>query len=86
MCRGPASNQLPVHYYKYGIPGAPPNTSSIGLCVKPIHFSYNKTLQLLQFLEINRILGVQRRVVTITPHSQSQGLGVTITPHSQSQG
>ena len=54
-----ASNQLPVHYSSSGIQG-PSNTSSIGVCVKPIHFKYNKTLEILQFIELNRILGVTR--------------------------
>ena len=29
---------------------------TIGVCVKPLHFSYNKSLELLQFIELNRIL------------------------------
>ena len=33
---------------------------TIGVCVKPLHFSYNKSLELLQFIELNRILGVSR--------------------------
>ena len=52
-----ASNQLPVHYSSTGIHG-PSNASSIGVCVKPIHFKYNKTLEILQFIELNMILGV----------------------------
>jgi len=55
----PASNQLPVHNSQSGIHG-PSNTSNIGVCVKPIHFKYNKTLELLQFIELNMILGVTR--------------------------
>ena len=35
---------------------------TIGVCVKPLHFSYNKSLELLQFIELNRILGVSRYV------------------------
>ena len=31
-----------------------------GVCVKPLHFHYNKTLELLQFIEMNRILGVTK--------------------------
>ena len=31
-----------------------------GVCVKPLHFHYNKTLELLQFIELNRILGVTK--------------------------
>ena len=33
---------------------------TIGVCVKPLHFTYNKSLELLQFIELNRLLGVSR--------------------------
>lgn len=53
-----ASNQMPVHYSEEGI--RPPTQPAIGVCVKPLHFKYNKTLELLQFIELNRILGVSK--------------------------
>ncbi|GLV44982.1 uncharacterized protein CBL_14446 [Carabus blaptoides fortunei] len=31
----------------------------IAICVKPFHFNYNRALQLLEFIELNMILGVQ---------------------------
>ena len=38
------------------------NQSRLGVCVKPIHFMYNKTTQFIQFIELNRILGVNRYI------------------------
>lgn len=35
-------------------------TDHPGVCVKPLHFHYNKSLELLQFLEMNRLLGVTK--------------------------
>ncbi|CAH1237600.1 unnamed protein product [Diabrotica balteata] len=29
-----------------------------GVCVKPLHFEYNRALQLIEFIELNRLLGV----------------------------
>ncbi|XP_017785039.1 PREDICTED: uncharacterized protein LOC108568453 [Nicrophorus vespilloides] len=29
------------------------------VCVKPLHFDYNRALQILEFIELNRILGVE---------------------------
>jgi len=54
----PASNQLSVHYHQTGI--VPTNNSRIGVCVKPIHFNFNKTFQFIQFIELNMLLGVSR--------------------------
>lgn len=31
----------------------------LAICVKPIHFEFNKALPMLEFLEFYRILGVQ---------------------------
>lgn len=78
----PASNQLPVHFSTSGI--RPPKEPSIGVCVKPLHFHYNKTLELLQFIELNLILGVSKFTLyndTVGPevdcllrHYQEQGI------------
>jgi hypothetical protein len=43
-----------------------PQAANLGVCVKPVHFHYNKTYQLIQFIELNRLLGVSRLVVDIT--------------------
>ena len=56
--RLPASNQLPVHFSKTGLKN--PSTTKIGVCVKPIHFHYNKTLELVEFIELNLLLGVTK--------------------------
>ncbi|XP_055685178.1 uncharacterized protein LOC129791169 [Lutzomyia longipalpis] len=34
------------------------NSTELGVCVKPLHFNYDKALYLLEFLELNSILGV----------------------------
>ena len=36
------------------------NGSAVGVCVKPMHFHYNKSLELLEFLELNKMLGVTK--------------------------
>merc|ERR550532_2922871 len=58
--REPPANYLQVHYHNTGIKDSPGVPNTIGVCVKPLHFTYNKTLELLQFIELNRILGVSR--------------------------
>ena len=63
--RDPPSNYLPVHNHKTGIKPFTGSKSivprdTIGVCIKPLHFTYNKTMELLQFIELNRILGVSR--------------------------
>ncbi|XP_024080390.1 uncharacterized protein LOC106668281 isoform X2 [Cimex lectularius] len=37
-------------------PTPPPD--KIGICVKPLHFAYNQTLQMLEFIELNSLLGM----------------------------
>jgi len=86
MEREPPSNFVPVHNYKTGIkPGSiSVDPESIGVCVKPLHFTYNKSLELLQFIELNRILGVSKFTLyndTVSPevscllsHYINQGL------------
>ena len=55
------TNRLPVLNSQNGGTGTyEVNKTDVGVCVKPIHFHYNKTLELLQFIELNRILGVTR--------------------------
>ena len=43
----------------------PTNNSRIGVCVKPIHFNFNKTFQFIQFIELNMLLGVSRSVTSV---------------------
>ena len=55
------TNQLPVLNARTGGTGSViVNSSDVGVCVKPIHFDYDKTLELIEFLELNKILGVTK--------------------------
>lgn len=56
-----ASNQLPVHNFETGSGSElPANKDEIGVCVKPIHFHYDQVLEVVEFIELNRILGVSK--------------------------
>lgn len=55
-----ASNQLPVLNHKKGTGTDEVKSTDIGVCVKPLHFNYNKTLELIEFVELNKILGVTK--------------------------
>ncbi|CAH0563496.1 unnamed protein product [Brassicogethes aeneus] len=33
--------------------------SNFAVCVKPLHFDYNREMQLLEFIELNRLMGVE---------------------------
>ncbi|CAB4066797.1 unnamed protein product [Lepeophtheirus salmonis] len=60
---GPGSKipeSLPINEHKYGTGSVLVNSSDIGVCVKPLHFHYSKTLELVEFIELNRILGVTK--------------------------
>lgn len=39
------------------------NTNEIAVCVKPIHYSYDKILNLIEFIELNLLLGVNHFVM-----------------------
>ncbi|KAK7573404.1 hypothetical protein V9T40_010595 [Parthenolecanium corni] len=58
----PAANRLPVLKLE-----ETPNIDEtveekIAICIKPIHYEYNKIFQLVEFLELNRLLGVDHFV------------------------
>ncbi|KAK9736396.1 Glycosyltransferase family 92 [Popillia japonica] len=63
--------------------------SKMGVCVKALHFDYNKALQLLEFIELHRILGVDHftfynhtvgaQVACLLEHYINKGL-VTLLP------
>lgn len=55
-----ASNQLPVLNAETGTGRDEVNSTEVGVCVKPMHFHYNKTLELIEFIELNKILGVTK--------------------------
>ena len=66
------SNQLPVHNYMNGTGTSEVKTDikSVGVCVQPVHFNYDKILELLEFIELNKILGVTKFTLynhTISP-------------------
>ena len=66
----PVTNQLPVLNARNGGTGSVMvNSSDVGICVKPIHFDYDKTLELIEFLEMNKILGVTK--FTLYNHTMS---------------
>lgn len=84
------TNQLPVLNARNGGTGSVMvNSSDVGICVKPIHFDYDKTLELIEFLEMNKILGVTKFTLynhTMSPevscvlrHYIAEG-GVTVLP------
>ncbi|XP_074039816.1 beta-1,4-galactosyltransferase galt-1 isoform X2 [Leptinotarsa decemlineata] len=33
--------------------------NKFGVCVKPLHFDYNRAMQVLEFIELNRLMGVE---------------------------
>lgn len=53
-----ATNLMPVLNRDYAVAKNKIDSSSVGVCVKPIHFVYNKTSELIEFFELNRLLGV----------------------------
>ncbi|KAL1494409.1 hypothetical protein ABEB36_010012 [Hypothenemus hampei] len=68
------------------------NTNTIGkfaVCVKPLHFDYNKELQIMEFIELNRLMGVDHftfynhtigpQVSCILDHYRSEGI-ITLLP------
>ena len=55
------TNRLPVINSQNGGTGTyQVNKTDVGVCVKPIHFYYNKTLELIEFIELNKLLGVTK--------------------------
>ena len=79
---GAGTNLLPVHNHKTGVQAGA--AQGIGACVKPLHFTYNKSLELVQFIELNRMLGVthftlyndtvSQEVDCLLHHYQAKGL------------
>ncbi|KAI5723748.1 hypothetical protein M8J76_010411 [Diaphorina citri] len=56
---GPNSNFIPNSYSNVNNPysNKKPREETMVVCVKPLHFTYDKVLQMLEFLELNRLLG-----------------------------
>ena len=71
------TNRLPVINSKNGGTGTNEvNKTDIGVCVKPIHFHYNKTFELIEFIELNKILGVSK--FTFYNHTMSDEVGCVL--------
>lgn len=78
------TNRLVVnHAYPGFRPTPTPPPGKIGVCVKPLHFFYNQSLQMLEFIELNRLLGMEH----ITFYNDSIGPNVDcILQHYISEG
>ena len=58
------TNRLPVINSRNGGTGTfQVNSDDVGVCVKPIHHFYNQTLELITFIELNKILGVTKLTI-----------------------
>lgn len=83
-----ASNQLPVLNHENGTGTLEVNSSAVGACIKPIHFHYNKTLELIEFFELNKIFGVTKftlyndtaapQVSCVLKHYEAEGTAVVL--------
>ena len=52
------SNRMPIHGLQQQ--QRQQNNDKLAVCIKPLHYYYNKTINLIEFIELNRILGVRR--------------------------
>ena len=65
---GPSvTNLLPIKTLKTKATDSRSKTTDIGVCVKPVHSYYNQILDLVEFIEFNKILGAS----TFTFYNQS---------------
>ena len=59
--RSEITNRLPVINSKNGGTGTyTVNKTNIGVCVKPLWSNYNKPTELIEFIELNKLLGVSK--------------------------
>lgn len=54
------SNRLSIHSYNNDNNQEHREQFRLAVCVKPLHYYYNKTINLIEFIELNRLLGVER--------------------------
>ncbi|XP_014282306.1 beta-1,4-galactosyltransferase galt-1 isoform X2 [Halyomorpha halys] len=54
----PANRLVVNHYYPSLKPTPTSPPGKIEVCVKPIHFYYNQSLRMLEFIELNNLLGM----------------------------
>ena len=59
-----ATNKLLVINSKNGGTGTHKvQNTDIGVCVKPIHSHYNNTLEIIEFIELNKLLGAKKFII-----------------------
>ena len=56
----------------------------LGVCVKPIYRHYNKTRELLEFVEMNKILGVKQ--FTFYNHTMSPEVSCVLRHYAEAEG
>ncbi|KAK9499218.1 hypothetical protein O3M35_002296 [Rhynocoris fuscipes] len=54
----PLNRLLVNHAYPGLTPQPTPPPDKLAVCVKPLHFTYNQSLQMLEFIEMNSLLGM----------------------------
>ena len=59
------------------------NNTDVGVCVKPIHSYYNNTLELIEFIELNKLLGVKK--FTFYNESMSEELGCILNYYAEQE-
>ncbi len=55
-------------------------SDEVSACVKPLHFDYGRTLELLEFLELNKLLGVTR--FTLYNHTVSREVSCVLRDYA----
>ena len=78
------TNTLPVINSNNGGTGTyEVNKTDVGVCVKPIHFNYSKTLELIEFIELNKILGVSK--FTFYNHTMSDEVSCVLNYYTKQE-
>ena len=57
------------------------SSDDVGVCVKPLHFHYARTLELLEFLELNKLLGARR--FTLYNHTVSKEVSCVLADYAE---
>ena len=57
------SNRLLVHNRPQSKRNNQMSEQNIAVCIKPLHYDYNRALNLIEFIEMNRILGVNHFIL-----------------------
>lgn len=59
----PANRLIVRNHPKFRARSKQSNSNNIAICVKPMHYHYDKLVNLIEFIELNRILGVSHFVL-----------------------